>query len=172
MSVSITFSRSSGWGATAIADSLAGGSTGLDLGSVTNGSSTTEEDIYIYHDGTNEITDVSFYLNAYSGTYGGGADAGSDLSEIIGWGDSGADQGFRLDNDHDGVYEYYAKTGVMDSSANAVSLDDSSAGGTNSDDIGANPHYAHIKTKVTVPSSEDTAGIRQFDFVCKYTYTS
>jgi len=83
-----------------------------------------------------------------------------------------ADKSFRLDVDDDTTYEYYLKTGTMDSSANAVSLDSASGGGSTSDDLGPNPNYCAVRQKISVPSSEDTAGIREFDFVTKFVYTS
>ena len=83
-------------------DSLAGGSTGLDLGQVTNGqyapltlqsANTGHQDIYIYHDAVvDPITDVEFYLAQYSGTYGGASSAAADFTTIGNYGaaDTGA----------------------------------------------------------------------------------
>ena len=83
-------------------DSLAGGSTGLDLGQVTNGfyapiidqgANTGHQDIYIYHDAVvDPITDVSIYLAQYSGSYGGADSAANDFATVGAYGaaDTGA----------------------------------------------------------------------------------
>lgn len=83
-------------------DSLAGGSTGMDLGQVTNGLfspiinqslNTGHQDIIIRHDAViDPITDVEFYLQTYTGTYGGAATAAADFTTIGNYGaaDAGA----------------------------------------------------------------------------------
>jgi hypothetical protein len=85
-----------------VSDSLAGGSTGLDLGQVTNGqyapltlqsANTGHQDIYIRHDAVvDPITSVAFYLAIYSGTYGGASSAAADFTTIGAYGaaDTGA----------------------------------------------------------------------------------
>ena len=83
-------------------DTLAGGSSGLDFGQVTNGfyapiilqsANTGHQDIYLYHDAVvDPITDVSVYLAEFSGTYGGANSASLDFTSINAYGasDSGA----------------------------------------------------------------------------------
>jgi hypothetical protein len=83
-------------------DTLAGGSTGLDLGQVTNGQyspltsqagNTGHQDIFIRHDAvTDPITDVKFYLAQYTGVYGGANSAAADFTTVSNYGaaDSGA----------------------------------------------------------------------------------
>lgn len=80
-----------------ISDVLAGGSTGLDYGQVTNGSftpvisqaaNTGQQDLYLFHDGVNPITDVKLYIDQYSGTYGGAVSAASDFAAIVALGSS------------------------------------------------------------------------------------
>lgn len=85
-----------------VSDSLAGGSTGLDLGQVTNGqyapltlqsANTGHQDIFIRHDAVvDPITDVKFYLQQYTGTYGGANTAAGDFTTIGAYGaaDTGA----------------------------------------------------------------------------------
>lgn len=85
-----------------VSDGLSGGSTGLDLGQVTNGqyaplilqsANTGHQDLFIRHDAvTDPITDVSFYLAQFSGTYGGAASAAADFATIGAYGaaDTGA----------------------------------------------------------------------------------
>jgi len=169
MVVSVTFSRvSSGL---EINDVLKGNDAGINHGAVANGAETYPEDIYIRHDGLNEITDCKFYLGIFTGDYKGAKTAALDFDGIKAWGDAGASDGFLIDVNHDDIYEYNVRTGQMDSIANAVSLDDSSAGGINPDGIGVSGE-AHIKLKIIVPASETVAGVRQLDFLMKFSFTS
>lgn len=87
-----------------VSDSLAGGSTGLDLGQVTNGAytpitlqsaNTGAQDIFIRHDAvTDPITNVKFYVAQYTGTYGGANTAAADITTLLGLGlaNTGADK--------------------------------------------------------------------------------
>jgi hypothetical protein len=169
MVVTVTFSRTTS--GQAIADILKGENSGINHGNVANGKETYPEDIYIRHDGLNEITDCKFYYQQFTGTYEGGQSALLDFDELKAWGDASAAKGFLIDTNHDGVYEYNLRTGQMDSLVNAVALNDISAGGSNPDDIGVGGE-AHIKNKVAVPSTENTPGVRQLDFLMLYSYTS
>lgn len=155
----------------AIGDSLLGGDSGINNGNVANGYETYPEDIYIRHTNTHEITDCKFYLDAYSGEYNGKKTAALDLTELIEWGDSDASKGFLIDTNHDGTFDYNLRTGQMDSSVNGVALNDVDAGGSNPDDIGPDGE-GHIKVKIAVPSSVTSSGVRQFDFLMSYSYTS
>lgn len=83
-------------------DTLAGGSSGSDLGQVTNGSyapvtsqaaNTGWRDWYIFHDAAfDPITDVKFYVAQFTGTYGGADSAGADITTLGNYGaaDTGA----------------------------------------------------------------------------------
>lgn len=169
MVVAITFSRvSSGQ---EIVDVLKGANSGINHGSIANGKETQPEDVYIRHDGDNEITDCAFYCQQFTGTYDGAQTAALDLDELKAWGDADAGKGFLIDVDHDDTYEYNLKSGQMDLEANAVSLDDSGAGGSNPDDIGVSGE-AKIKLKIAVPYTVDIPGVRFYDFLMKYSYTS
>ena len=87
-----------------VSDSLAGGSTGLDFGQVTNGAytpitlqsaNTGAQDIFIRHDAvTDPITNVKFYVAQYTGTYGGANTAAADITTLLGLGlaNTGADK--------------------------------------------------------------------------------
>lgn len=169
MSVAVILSRMSS--GQAITDVLKGANSGINHGNVANGEETYPEDIYISHDGSNEITDCKFYCQQFTGIYEGGQTAALDFDELKAWGDGLVSDSFLIDVDHDGVYEYNLRTGQMDEEVNAVNLDDASAGGTNSDDIGV-AGEAHIKLKIVVPSTESVPGVRQLDFLMKYSYTS
>lgn len=100
MTVSLTISES--LGGAALSDSLAGGGTGLDLGSVVNGAyapvvdkaaNTGRQDLYISHDAVDDpITNVKFYLGEYGDitgyTYGGARSAAGDLTAIFNLGNA------------------------------------------------------------------------------------
>lgn len=85
-----------------VADSLAGGSTGSDLGQVTNGAyapvisqaaNTGWRDWYLRHNAVvDPITDVKFYIAQFTGTYGGANSAAADIVTVGNYGasDTGA----------------------------------------------------------------------------------
>lgn len=101
------------------ADSLSGGSTGMDLGQVTNGSyspvtsqsaNTGAMQVYISHNATiDPVTNVVFYVDTYSGTYGGAVSAAADYTTLKAYGASdtgatknnvdGLSQGLHIDMD-------------------------------------------------------------------------
>ena len=86
-----------------VADSLAGGSSGLDFGQVSNGSfcplisqasNSGAQDLYLSHNATiDPITSVKFYVGQYSGTYGGANSAAADFTVLTAYGaaNTGAD---------------------------------------------------------------------------------
>lgn len=89
-----------------VSDVLSGGSTGLDYGQVvagayapitTQSANTGWQDIYIRHDAvTDPITDVKFYVEQYTGTYGGANTAAGDIAAILAYG--AADAGSNKNN--------------------------------------------------------------------------
>jgi len=90
MAVNLTISKT--LSGTQIADTLAGGSSGLDLGSVNNNeyapiisksANTGEQKIYVRHNATiDPITNVKTFISQYSGTYGGAATAAADYATV------------------------------------------------------------------------------------------
>jgi len=78
---------------TQVADSLAGGGTGLDLGQVVNGqytpvisqpANTGHQDVFIRHDATvDPITDVKTFVAQFSQAYGGADTASNDIATLI-----------------------------------------------------------------------------------------
>lgn len=99
----------------AFSDALAGGGTGIDLGSVVSAqyapitsqpANTGHQDIFIRHDGTAEITDVKTYLQQYGTgtgfTYGGGATAAADFTAVLNMGNTDA-MGAGIANNSDGL---------------------------------------------------------------------
>ena len=184
--VNITWSLSNG--GAAISDYV-------DHGQVSNGNSSTAEEIFLNHDGAAVITGVALYIREFSGTYNGDATATADFAELIAWGDASTAAtfgGIQINWDNAnlsllGAYDsgnwptFAAKTptygmvhatGVGDSDENAVTLP-LATGVTNAGqlDIGAAPNVA-FQMRVQVPSDEDTVGVRLWDQVIKYNYTS
>jgi hypothetical protein len=146
-------------------------------GSIANGSS-SDDDLYIVHDGTEKITDVGFYIQAYTGTYTGTFDAATDYAEILGWGNDDSAEGFLINQNHitspPGTYVTH-KTGQgtvtvpIDLDGDCITV---ASGGPGTDtEIGVSEE-AHIKVRIAVPLAEGDAGTRQFDQCLKYTYTS
>lgn len=99
MAVTLTVSNTAA-GAN-FADTLQGLSTGMSIGVVSNGiyapltsqvANTGHKDVYISHDGTNEITDVALYVAQFTGTYGGANTAALDFTALAAYGavDSGS----------------------------------------------------------------------------------
>lgn len=105
---------------TAVADTLAGGSSGLDLGSVNNGeytpitlksANTGFQRLYIRHNATiDPITNVGTFIAQYSGTYGGAATAAGDFATLVSKGNAssssannndGNGAGLRIEHDAD-----------------------------------------------------------------------
>ena len=79
----------------AVSDALAGGGTGVDIGSVVNGSyapvtdksaNTGQQDIYISHDGASKIENFSAHMQQYGVgtgfTYGGADTAADDFTSM------------------------------------------------------------------------------------------
>lgn len=103
----------------AVSDALAGGGTGVDFGSATSGAytplinqtnNTGWMDLYIRHDGINEVTNVKTFIAEYSQAYGGGgANAAADFATLKTKGDSsstdanndGNGSGLRIEMDAD-----------------------------------------------------------------------
>lgn len=142
--------------------------TKVDFGDIAVGASSVQ-DLYIRHDYTNKITDVTLFFGQLSGTYDGNFDAATDWNELISWGDSAATDGVFLSQDA-GTTFTQLKTGSLDTQVNGQTLATSSGVST----LGeiAPTEEAHVQVKVAVPAGEDTGGTREFDFKVYYLYTS
>jgi hypothetical protein len=118
MAVSLTISKT--LGGSQIADALAGGGSGLDLGSVVNteyvpiilkSANTGWQPLYIRHNAAiDPITDVKTFISQYSQAYGGAKTAALDYAEAIAQGNSsgnsannadGLSAGLRIEHDAD-----------------------------------------------------------------------
>ena len=104
-----------------INDTLAGGSSGLDLGSCVNSefapitsksANTGWQDLFIRHNATiDPITDVKTFIAEFTGTYGGAQNPSTDLATLIAKGASdneatsnnsdGLSSGLRIEHDAD-----------------------------------------------------------------------
>lgn len=119
MAVLLTISKTIA--GSAVSDSLAGGGSGVDLGSVVNGeyapiilksANTGWQDLFVSHDATiDPITDVGTYIAEYSQAYGGAAaNAAADFATLVAKGNAsgnsannndGLSSGLRIEHDAD-----------------------------------------------------------------------
>lgn len=170
--------------------------TSLDHGSGSNGDlvangggAASGLEIYVRHDGTNNITDAGFYIAPKTGTYGGGFNATDDYAELLAWGDGDNDDygGFEVNMNSSGVYPdsdwpvsgtkqptygsaFY--TGVGDTVDNKVLLAITMGVSVPSEGVLTSGLDARFKCRVRIPPNEDTVGVREFDQKLRYTYTS
>ena len=168
----------------------AGGAAVTDVtdASVAAGSTTTETEIFLRHNGINPITNAKFFISSYSGA----TSPAAELAELLEWGDAVpvADYGgFQLNMNAVGTYPvgdwpvYNDKqraasatflTGTGDSIANGILLPTTMGAGVTSNGVviaGTAPAVA-FKSRVQVPTNEGTPGKRQFIQKLSFTYTS
>jgi hypothetical protein len=170
-------------------------SDNVDHGNISNGAATPASALYLRHDGLNNITDVGLYIRSYSGSYSGSTTATGDFNEILSWGGGVTENefgGFEVNLDATNgfpteswpTYDEKTKesggltagfvhyTGHGDSEGNAVELS-SLSGAVDEGQIqpGSSPNV-RLKVRVAVPATEDTVGIRQWDQILKFNFTS
>jgi hypothetical protein len=115
MAVNLTMSET--LNGSAVADALAGGGTGVDMGQVAANNysplndktaNTGRKDLYIRHDGVNEITSFSTYLQIFgTGTafsYGGADSAANDYTNIVAEGAASGDSKNNADGLSSGIW--------------------------------------------------------------------
>lgn len=116
MAVTLTISET--LDGAAISDSLAGGGSGVDLGSVTNGqyapigvqaNNEGAQTLYIRHDATiDPITDVKTFLQQYGTgtgfTYGGADTAADDYTTLLNEGNASGSSKNNLDGNSSGIW--------------------------------------------------------------------
>lgn len=116
MAVSLTVSESIN--GTAVADSLAGGGSGVDMGSCVNSSfcpvtdkslNQGEKSLYIRHDAVNNpITDVKFFIQQYGVgtgfTYGGAQSAATDYATMQSLGQASGSSKNNADGNSGGLW--------------------------------------------------------------------
>ena len=174
---------------------------GLDLGALTNLSSSAEFNILISHNAINPVTNVKFYFQpsnndrgeAKGFTHTTGASSADnaelDFKELVKWGDddpgAGQNYGLTLKEHHDTQVQLL-KTGKLDSLANCATLTNKGKFNGASTSVGNSisgqeatiepfTNYksndaASVKIQLNIPDIED-AGIRQYAFVTRLTYT-
>jgi len=181
--MSVTLTWSSTIGGAALTDPL-------DHGSKNNGEATEAQEVFLHHNGGSSITGVKLFIRQYSGTYGGSVSAAADFTEILEWGDATDQDEFGgVQINMDSVNEYpdaqwpnvssktpsrgfVCLTGTADNETNAVLLSKYTHNSNGTDGVLPASTSARFKMRVQVPTDEDTIGIRQFDLVALYTYTS
>jgi len=171
----------------------------VDHGNSSNGDTTSAQELFIRHDGDNSITNTKLYIRAVSGTYSGTLTAVADLAEILSWGDQSTEAAFgglqcnflatssyatsgwptyssKDQTDEEGddiIYRGFVhRTGVGDNETNAVDIP-TTAGATAAGEIqaGSTPNV-RFQMRMQIPAAEGTVGIRQWDSVLTYSYTS
>jgi hypothetical protein len=180
MPVAITWSATQGGGAL---------SEPRNHGSAAAGNTLAAQQIYLWHDGDNQITNCRFYISQYSGSYTGGASAAADFTELLAWGDGAtlaAFGGFQVNMDKVGAFPSGAwptfsskqpsngsafYTGVGNLVDNAILLP-TAMGLTSPGVLQTGTPDVAFQCRVHIPSAEGTLGIRQFDQKLRYTYTS
>jgi len=181
MTVSIIFSTTNGGAAI---------SSNVDHGNTSNGLTTSGQEIFVRHDGLSVITSCKLYIRAFSGTYSGDASANLDFLELLAWGDASTSStfgGFQVNMNAVEAYVagdwssydiknrthgYVCRTGVGDSLGNGVLLTvNTGAAALGQIQTGASPNV-RFKTRVQVPTAEDTIGVRQWDQCLVFTYSS
>jgi len=147
------------------------GTDKVDFGNVVPGGESIK-DLYIRNTYTNKITDVRLYFAQLSGTYDGDADASSDWSELLAWGDAASTDGLFLNQNAGSPAWTQLKTGSLDNDSNSVALSTDSGVANAGEIAGGGTEEAHIQEKIVAPANEDTGGSRQWDLVIAYSYTS
>ncbi len=170
----------------------------IDHGNVASGAATSGVEIFIRHNGLNPITGCVFFIQPFTGTYSGAATAPSDFTELATtWGAASAAAfgGFQVNMDKNSAYvAAWGSSGTKDTIVSTKKLtftarNDDGGGavavsaatgvplhvdmGCTSEGvvpIGSTPGVG-FKARLMVPAAT-TLGVRQFDQVLKYTYTS
>jgi hypothetical protein len=175
---------------TQAADSLQGGGTGVDLGTVANGATTSGQNLFVKHDGTQKITGLSYYIQAYSGTYGGNYTAAGDYAKLKSLGDgsdgyqvcevwnesptfttlfqvaTGAGDSFAARRTVPTTAMIYNNAGAEAAASSPVAGEVGPSGNTV---LGS---FAKLRERIKIPGAEVDGGYRQFDVVFAYNYTT
>lgn len=192
MSVNITWSTTQS--GDAVAETLTGSGAGVNHGNGNAGDIYTARSLWIRHDGTNPIVGCGFYLGQFSGTYAGHANPSADLLELLEWGDgvtAASFGGFAINMyapdfmiawsalSHSakgsiGDTVVACRTNVGDNAINKLPLKTTMGAAIISDGVmaGNGATDANFQCRIAVPSEETTVGVRQFNQVLRYTYTS
>ncbi len=191
MSIVITWSSTNG--GDSMAEPLVHGT------SLSQGTDSDPQTIFIEHNGDNPITSCGLYLSAFANgnntsylSAGGSASTTTDKTELIGWGDeAGAlDWGGILLNQNAAdsfnnaswpdlanpisadTFGQRVMTGQGDSSSNTIGiLQETGATSDGTIQAGAAPDVS-FQMRLHIPASLSTPGTRLFDIVLKFNFTS
>lgn len=145
----------------------------ISLGSHSPGDDTSTSDIFISHDGDNEITDVALYImRDISSTYPGD-DPDTDILTLLGWADDDSSDGVQI-NMNATSPSWLPMDSTDGNESNPRTLDeDSIVVGTPAGD-GVIPvgGEAQVQCKVVIPSTVSSSGIMGFSLVIAYSATS
>ena len=182
-----------------MSDLLAGGGTGMDMGTCVNGSVSISQDMRLRHNGTSKITGLSYYSQPYTGTYGGNFSPASDFARLRTLGDmGGGEYGLHVCEVWNEAVPFSTffkiRTGYADSYSTKRALAESSmlwmntstqvetaASAAQAGSMGVNNDSAEsqalgnrsrLRSRLSLPASEPDGGIRQWDWVFSYVYTN
>lgn len=169
----------------------------FDHGNNASSSITSGQTIFVRHTGTNQITNCALYMREFAGTtadgdtYSGDFSPIEDYNEVVSWGDavtSSGFGGFQVNMNATGDFPdsswptlankttadgqgYVARTGTGISAGTAVTLTPET-GCSSSGVIPAGNSNVRFQARIQMPSSITTAGVRMFESVLSFTYTS
>lgn len=181
-----------------LADLLAGGATGLDFGVAVNGDYSPVQELRIRHDGQAKIVGLSYYVQPYSGIYGGQFSPNSDYARLIELGDMFGNYGIQVDENYSatpfsgsffkirsGFGNNYLNRRVIPASAmyhfNSTTMQATLPTAPENGVVGRNDNSsesqqlgnrANLRFRIAIPPTEADGGIRQFDIVFAYIFTS
>lgn len=190
--MAVTAIASKTLGGSNVSDVLSGSTTGYDIGTVTSDTATTPVNtIYFRHNGANTVTDISYYIGVFSGTYGGDYSASLDLTKIIAHGDSGSglqiEEVFNAGTPFAGSYftvnntngRNYGTRRTMRTTSflyNNASVETTPTtpvqgqlGAFGDTVLGDN---AKLRMRYVVPTTETLVGIHQYDLIVIFSYTT
>jgi hypothetical protein len=180
-------------------DLLAGGASGMDMGTCINGAFSIAQNMRIRHNGSAKISGLAFYIQPYTGTYGGNFSPASDYARLRALGDLGGGEFglhvcevwnesvpfttfFKVRTGHGDSYStkrnlnenamYHVNTGTLveaDASAAQAGLVGVNDNSAESQQLG---NRALLRSRISLPASEPDGGIRQWDWVFSYVYTN
>ena len=182
-----------------MSDLLAGGMTGMDMGTCINGAVSIAQNMRIRHNGSSLITGLSYYVQPYTGSYGGNFSPSSDYSRLRTLGDlGGGDYGLEICENWNespafttffkmrtGYADSYSTKRALNSTAmywfntgtsaeTAATAPQAGSLGVNDNSAGAQSlgNRAFLRSRISLPASEPDGGIRQWDWVFSYVYTN
>ena len=162
--------------------------TDFEFPTISNGDTSSHQQIYLSHDGASSITGCGFYFREVVGGYTGDDSPAEDFAEIKSWGDYSDDAngfgGAQIEMDPVGAAwglthlvkstatAFVLRSGVGDTPDNAVTLVTEMSPSMVTDGVIPTGVEVSFLIRFQVPTNEDVAGVRQIQQVFKYTFTS